>query len=114
MAIMWLAFYGVRVATVAMHWFGERVSTIEAVFSVWSVRQLYNKISDRTYLSLLNESDKVESPGEFSSWEYKDENGACDLKALIMCNIWSVTQWGRASFCVDIRCQETTSEDGES
>jgi hypothetical protein len=37
----------------------------------------------------LSDSDEVESQGGFSNWEYKDKNGACDLKTLIMCNIWS-------------------------
>jgi hypothetical protein len=35
-------FYVVRAATIAMQWFGKHVSKIEAVFSAWSVRRLYN------------------------------------------------------------------------
>jgi hypothetical protein len=38
----------------------------------------------------LSDSERVESPGGFSSWEYKDEDRACDLKTLIVYNIWSV------------------------
>jgi hypothetical protein len=36
-------FYGIRAATVHVQWFGERVSTIEAVFSVGSVQRSYLK-----------------------------------------------------------------------
>jgi hypothetical protein len=61
----------------------------------------------------LSDSDKVESPGGFSSWECKDKNGACDLKTLIMCNIWSAWLSETVLVCVEIRCKET-SEDGES
>jgi hypothetical protein len=39
-----LAFYGVRASTVAMQWFGKNVSTVEVVFSAWSLRRLYNDI----------------------------------------------------------------------
>jgi hypothetical protein len=42
-AIMWLVFYGVRAATFAMQWFGKHISTIETVFSVWSLPRLYSE-----------------------------------------------------------------------
>jgi hypothetical protein len=48
MAIMCLALYGIRAATLATQWFGERVSTIEDMISGWSVPLLYNEITDRT------------------------------------------------------------------
>jgi hypothetical protein len=47
-------------------------------------------------VSLGHEAVTEKSPGGFSSWEYKD-----------FVVIWSV------SFCVEIRCQETTSENRE-
>jgi hypothetical protein len=70
------SYYGVHTATVAMQWFGQHVSTIEAVISVWSVRKLYNDSYRQNRFQFLSDSDKVESPGGFSSWEYKDENEA--------------------------------------
>jgi hypothetical protein len=43
------SYHGVRAATVTrIQWFGQHVSTIEAVVSVWSVRRKYNEITDRT------------------------------------------------------------------
>jgi hypothetical protein len=58
-----------------------------------------------------HEAVTEKSPGEFSSWEYKDENGACPY--------WIVKieyRLGQRSteWCDEIPCQETTSEDGES
>jgi hypothetical protein len=42
-----LVFYAVGATTVAMQSFGKHVPTIERLFSVWSVRKLYND-RDRT------------------------------------------------------------------
>jgi hypothetical protein len=34
-------FCGVSATTIGMQWFGKHASTIEAVFSAWSVRRIY-------------------------------------------------------------------------
>jgi hypothetical protein len=64
-------FCGVRAATFAMQWVGKHVSTIEALFSAWSVRKLYNDsyrhncfqfLSDRLLSSMFSVDD---SHGKF-------------------------------------------------
>jgi hypothetical protein len=37
-------FYAVYAMTVARQWFGKHISTTEAMFSVWSMQQLYSEI----------------------------------------------------------------------
>jgi hypothetical protein len=66
---------------------------------------------------------------QFSSWEYKDENGKCPWWIVKISWVQIRIEQYRmiedeisrrfhsdisASFCVEIRCQETTSEDWES
>jgi hypothetical protein len=50
-----------------MQWYGKKVSTIEAVFSAWSVRRLYNDSYRHNNFQFSSDSDKVEGPGRFSS-----------------------------------------------
>jgi hypothetical protein len=88
---MWLTFYGVRAATIAMH---HSVNTFQQQKLCFLYGRCGGYITRIMYqhnrFQFLSDSDKVESPGGLSSWAYKDENGACDLKTLIMYNIWSV------------------------
>jgi hypothetical protein len=60
-------FYVVRAVTVSMQWFGKHISTIEAVFSAWSVRRLYNDSYRHNKFQFLSDSDKLGSAGGFSS-----------------------------------------------
>jgi hypothetical protein len=56
-----------------MQSFGKYFSTtIQAVFCVVGAEATVTNI----IVQFLSDSDKAESPGGFSSWEYKDENGA--------------------------------------
>jgi hypothetical protein len=100
----------VRAATVAMQRLSKQTSTTERMFFVRSVLQLYKEsckpCSATTFRVIVTGG---------SSWNQELTRGIrsrhvkCDWKASFTC----VIQWDCDSFCIEIRCQETTSDDEE-
>jgi hypothetical protein len=52
-------FYVVCAATVAMQCFSKHISTVETVFSAWSVWRLYNDSYRHNKVQFLSDSDRV-------------------------------------------------------
>jgi hypothetical protein len=72
------SYQGVRAATVAMQWFCQHVSTVEAMFSVWSVRRLYNDSYRQNRFQFLSDSGRVLS----SEFSVEDSHGKFVVRRL--------------------------------